>query len=137
MNTFNSFCIAACIFMIFIGMASVVVNSLDVFPSSPDINTDDAQGKFNTGYIQIAAFGASIALAIVFSALSRSTNIIGIWIFGAVFWASWLSVNSMFYTGGFLNNTTGIALVAMLWLGMIVMFIGAVTGMMHGSIWMK
>jgi hypothetical protein len=140
MNTFNGFCIAACMFMVFVGMASTVVSTLGVFPSTLDINTDDAQSKFDVQYNNILSagvYGATILGAIALAFLTRTTNLIGMWIFSGVFWAGWLSVNGLFYTGGFLNNATGIAIVAMLWFGMTIMFIGAVTGILSGSTVMR
>lgn len=133
MSTFTGFCIAACMFMIFVGMSSAVVNTLGVFPDSFSVNTGVAQSKFNTGYITVFAYVGAIAGAILLSLVSRTTNVIGIWLFGAVFWSSWLSVNTIFYTGGFLNNPTGIAIVAMLWFGMVVMFLGAIVGLLSGN----
>lgn len=131
MNTFSGFCIAACMFLIFVGMATGVVNTLGVFPSSPTIDTNTAQGTYNVGtYIWIGGTTATILLAIAIAITTKSTNLIALTAFGGVFWTSWGSIQSIFYTGGFLSNTTGIAIVLMLWFGMTVMFIGAIIGIL-------
>ena len=139
MNTFNSFCIAACVFMIFVGMATVVVTSLGVFPSTTSIDTSESQSKYDVTSITVWSSGITIGsiLTAGISLLTRSTNLMGICIFGTIFWTSWLSLIPIFNTGGFLNNTTGVALIAMITFGMTIMFIGAVIGMLTGRTEMK
>jgi hypothetical protein len=145
MNTFSSFCMAACLFMIFIGLASGVVSSLNiggppVFPDSPDINTTEAQKPFNlnlTETIWIAGMTiGSLATVALFGAF-RQTNVAAIAIFSTVFWTSWGSILVIFHTGGFLDFAAGLAIIGMLTFGMSIMFIGAVVGMLAGNPWMK
>lgn len=126
--------------MIFVGMSSLVVHSLGVFPDSPIIDTSDAQGNFTTTSIQSNIFMAGTAITVVlttFSLLTRQTVFVGLTLFGGIFWTSWTSINGLFYTGGFMRNETGILIIAMLWLGMAAMFIGAIIGMLSGNPWMK
>jgi hypothetical protein len=141
MNTFSGLCIGACIFIIFIGMAAGVVNSIGAFPGAvtPTADTTDAQqtGNFSSYsniYSLLTTYGGAIGLGVIASIITLlitgSTSLIGIWMFAAVFWSSWLSIQNIFYTGGFLNNETGILIVLMLWFGMSMMFIGAVVGML-------
>jgi hypothetical protein len=139
MNTFSGFCIAACIFLIFIGMGTGVVSTLDqgsfhVFSASPDINTSEAQKPTQTNYFDLynvlIAYGAAIAITSILSYLTGTSNLIVVWIFGGVFWASWGSLLPVFYTGGFMNTSTGLAIVGMLTFGMTVMFIGAIIGLL-------
>lgn len=139
MNTFSGFCISACLFMIFLGMASVVVNGLDIFPPSSAVDTTDAQGYFNdedklNDAIWIA--GGILGAALVIVALAKGmTNLIGLIIFSTMFWASWLSINRQFLSNFFLDSTGHVqpaaaGLIAMLWLGMSVMFVGASIGLL-------
>lgn len=127
--------------MIFVGMASAVVSSIGAFPgaTTPPMDTTDAQQKgdfsaYSNIYSLLITYGGAIGLGIVASVITLlitgSTSLIGIWMFSAVFWSSWLSVQNIFYTGGYLNNETGILIVIMLWAGMSLMFIGAIVGML-------
>ena len=143
MNTFSAFCMAACVFMIFVGMASIMVNSIGAFPgeSVPNIDTTTSQSKFAVDYTNIlssvAIYGVAIVAAIAAAFLTRTTNLAGIWIFDAIFWSGWLSMIPIFDAGGFLLNVTGGIIISMLTVGMDIMFIGAVVGMLTGSHQMK
>jgi hypothetical protein len=147
MNTFNSFCISACMFMIFLGMASIVVGNLGISSSSPVINTTEAQKNFlkdNANTIIWVAGGTLATIASIASYFfTRSTVIMGVTIFAGIFWTSWIAINKTFLSNFFIDSTThaiqpaAAGIIGMLWLGMAVMFIGAVQGMLTGSIWMK
>lgn len=150
MNTFNSFCIGACLFICLVGMAGSFVGALGVLPSTWDIGLqgDDTGGVFsnltenitstsggamNFDSFWLIATGGIAVTGIILGILMQSTNMIAVWIFGTVFWSGWIKVNSIFYAGGFLDNTAGIALVSILWFGMMIMFIGAIIGMLGQS----
>jgi len=143
-NTFSGICIATCMFMIFFGMATAVVNAVapNVFPGLAGIDTSNAESKIDTDYMSIGVivvtYGAAIIGAGILAVLTNSTNIIGVWLFSAVFWASFLSLNGtlsiMLY--GYLGAAS-IPIFAILWIGMIMMFIGAIIGMLSGSQWMR
>ena len=149
MNTFNSFCIAACIFMIFISMSIGFINLSGAFPTNMATNpntknitnmTNAVAGepmKFDMGTIWLVGTGASIGIAVVVGILMKSTNLLGVFLFGSIFWSSWLNIIGVAYTGGFLSNQGGVALLGMITVGMTFMFIGAIIGMLSGSIWMR
>jgi hypothetical protein len=131
MNTYSGLCMGACIFMIFFGLASSVVNSIGAFPSSPTIDTTAAQGSYDVGtYIWIGGSVSTLLLAIAIGITTKSTNLIALTAFGGTFWTSWLAVLPIFNNFGFSANATGSILIFMLTLGMSVMFIGAVIGIL-------
>ena len=139
MNTFSGFCIAACIFIIFVGLATAVVGSLnqsgssDVFPNTPNIDVTDASSSstYNVStYIWVGGSVATLLLAIAVAITSKSTNLIALTVFGGTFWTSWGSMAPVFDTFGFTSNNTGFLIIGMLTLGMTMMFIGAVIGIL-------
>ena len=142
MNTFNSLCIGACVFMIFIGMAAAFVGSIeDTYPYSLNVNTSEAEDKMTINDVNtlILTFGGSIGglLTGLTYLLTRSTNLMGICIFGTFFWTSWGLLYPIISAAGFFNNIPGTLLISMITVGMGIMFVGAVNGMLHGGIWMK
>lgn len=120
----------ACIFMIFVGMASTVVNTIGAFPSSPTMDTSTAQGSYDVNtYIWIG--GTIVTLtSVVILLISKATNLIGLVVFAGTFWTSWASILPIFDNFGFSDNVTGAAIILMLTFGMTVMFIGAIIGIL-------
>jgi len=152
MNTYNSFCIGACLFIIFIAMGSTFLSALDAFPDVFDYDLEgtndtsrfenltqnitgssDSKGvSFDTFWI-IATGGVAITGAIVLGILMQSTNIIGVWIFGTVFWSCWSKLIVLFSLFDITSSAAGAALVAMITVGMMFIFIGAIIGMLSQS----
>jgi len=130
-------------------MAATFVGALGAFPDTWSGVGDSTTGQFSnlTGNITsiggekinfdslwlYATGGIALGGVIILGILTQSTNLIGVWIFGTVFWMSWIKIQGIFYVGGLLSNTAGIALVGMLWLGMMFMFVGAIIGMLSQS----
>lgn len=159
MNTFTSFCIGACIFMCFVGMAGTLVNVIGSFPSSVDtgaaIHGDGTGGSifsnlssnitsatndpFPFDNMWLIGTGVAVggAAAIGLSILTGTTTFIGIWLFGSVFWSGWLNLVGVITTGGYFNNAAGAVIIGMLSIGMMIMFVGAIIGMFGGSQGMK
>ena len=155
MNTFTSFCIGACIFMIFVGMSIGFIGAMGAFPT---IMTNPFNGENGTkivenlsgnitgtsGTIDFASVwgistGALIGGAVSLSILTKTTNMIAVWLFGSFFWSSWASILMMInsFAHDFFGSSAGLILVAMISVGMIFMFIGAIIGLLSGSIWMR
>jgi hypothetical protein len=152
MNTYTSFCIAGCLFMIFVSMAIGFVNLSGAFPTtlSTNPNTGNITNMTNGGYvgspskldmgtIWLVGMGSSIGAALAIGILMKSTNMLAVSLFGGVFWSSWLNILGVVYVGGFdfMSSPGYIALIGMLTVGMTFMFIGAIIGMLSGSIWMR
>jgi len=153
LNTFNSFCIAACLFMIFIGMSMGFIGLTGAFPTgvSTGFHEGDTLGQVSnlTGNVtgsaghmdfwSIWGIATGIGASGVFVAaiLTKSTNMIAIGLFGTFFWGSWGSLIGILYMFDFLTSGAGLMLVTMITVGMTFIFVGAIIGMLSGSIWMR
>ena len=153
MNSFNSLCIGACIFMIFLGFSFSFIDAMDAFPTSKtgpfDANNSDflnvteqlsqdvsSSGIKHVGFSEIwlIGIGAASIGAIAISILTGTTNFLGIYLFGTFFWASWLQVINIFNIfDDFLGSGAGLILITMITVGMGFMFVGAVIGMLSGA----
>lgn len=153
MNTFTSFCVGACIFMIFFGMSIGFIGLMGAFPTglttgfTPGNSTETVtgltgnvtgvMGHFNFWDLWGATTGLALGGALAIGILTKSTNMIGTWVFGTFFWSSWGSMLTVFYTFDFLSSGAGLMLITMITVGMAFIFVAAVIGMLSGSIWMR
>jgi hypothetical protein len=153
MNTFNSFCIGACIFMIFLGFSFGFIDAMGSFPtsqtspfgtdSSLDIvenlssNITGSSGKMSWGQMWGIGTGALTIGVIGIAILTGTTNMIGVYLFGTFFWSSWASLVGILYTFSFLSSGAGLILLTMITVGMSIMFVGAIIGMLSGSVSMR
>lgn len=151
MNTFSSLCIGACIFMIFIGFSFGFIDAMGAFPTgktspfnpSSDTSTgmltnltgnvSGTPGSISWSMFWGAATGVTLLAAGVFSVLTGTTNMLGVYLFGTFFWSSWASLVGILYQFDFLTSSAGLILLTMITVGMGVMFVGAVIGMLSGS----
>lgn len=150
MNTFSSLCIGACVFMIFIGFSFGFVDAMGAFPTGKTSPFNASDGTTNiitnltsnvTGQpgtiswsgVWAAATGLSLLGAGIFSVLTGTTNLLGVYLFGTFFWSSWASLVGILYQFDFLTSSAGIILLTMITVGMGIMFVGAVIGMLSGS----
>jgi hypothetical protein len=150
MNTFNSICIAGCIFMTFISMSIGFINLSGAFgvttPTTISVNGNATQtvenlsqnitgtaGKMDWNSLWLIATGITALGVIGLAFMTGTTNMIGVYLFGTFFWSSWLNVVNIMRLGGFLDFSAGVALITMITVGMTFMFIGAVIGMLSGA----
>jgi len=158
MNTFTSFCIGACIFMCFVGMAGTLVNVIGCFPATVNTgenlhgtggsifnnltqnisSTSDDPFHFDNLWLIGTGIAAGGSIAVAMSILTGTTTFIGIWLFGSVFWSGWINLLTILNTNSYMTgNAAGVIILGMLTLGMMVMFVGAIIGMFGGSQGMK
>jgi len=142
-------------FFIFVAMSPGLVGASGMFPmgsleyknifsgsSDSDFsnltgNVTGTSGHLSFGEIWMIGTGMLTGASLIFSILTKTTNMLAVWIFGSVFWSSWLSINGLLALNGFLSNPMGLILIGMIDLGMVFMFVAAVNGMLSGSIWMR
>jgi hypothetical protein len=141
-NTFTSFCIMACVFMMFITLGISFVGTITDATGNPvfhtTVSTGDTPSEFSgLSWDWIFAIIGGSGVAIAFSYLTKTTNYLGVYIFGIVFWVGWGKLASILTSVGYLDSASAVALIGMITIGMGVMFIGAVIGMLSGSIWMR
>ena len=141
-TTFSGFCIAACVFIIFFDFGLAFVSTTGAFETGvvTPINvtgnsTVDFGRFFSSGFtnIWLGLLGLSLGSLAICAIASVSPNIIAVILFGEFFWTGWLNVISVLNTGGFFGSSTGIVLMSMLSVGMMIMFVGAVIGMLSGN----
>lgn len=142
MSTFTGFCIAACVFMLFVNFGFMFVSSFGGFdttiPASLNLTGNSSANynkAFNFDYVRTFAIGITVLGlgALTMCYLTGTTNMLGVYLFGATFWAGWINLVSIFNMGSFLDNAPGQVLISMLTIGMMIMFTGAVIGMLSGS----
>lgn len=129
--------------MILFNLTVAFVDGLNVFPSSETAGTgsidgDDVVSEISDGSFtgmgdiwDIALYGtiAGGVGAILLAYLTHSTTPIGIYIFGAVFWTSYLKTFSIFATGGYIP----VDFLNLFHVGSVLLFIAVVIGMLTGS----
>lgn len=138
--------------MIFIGLSFGFIGAIGAFPSTmtSPIDTSDTSldilenltqnvtgaetmERLSFSDMWLIATGAMIGGGIILSILTGTTNMIGIWLFGSLFWSAWSSLIIMLNTFDFLVSGAGAILVTMITVGMSIMFYGAVVGMLSGT----
>jgi len=98
-----------------------------------ELTEDNALNKLTglTGgmeYIWLAGTTLSALASIGLAILLRVITPIGIWMFGEVFWTSWIRTNSVLSMGGFLPDE----FLAIFFIGMMFLFIAVIIGMLVG-----
>lgn len=147
LDTFFKKCVHICILMFFFTLIFNFIVGLGVFSGVPTPSGQVMEGN-STDLLQQATKSAqytggfvitnlwSVVLlgtfgAIVVAGITRSTAVIGIYLFAYVFWAMYTNLISILATGGFIDNLAGFIAVGTA--GMIAIFIAAVIGMLTGS----
>jgi len=143
LNTFFRIAIFLALGMIMFNLSVAFVNGLGIFDSSEAVGTgtiegedaiDTLSGGEFTGIDNIwdlALYGSIIGgvSAVTLAFLTHSTTPIGIYLFGAIFWTSYLSTFTIFSTGGYIP----IDFLNLFHVGSILLFVAAVIGMLTGS----
>jgi len=141
MNTLFRICFNITLAMIIFNLALAFVDSTGAFPAhpsyTPDVTAGNALSKFTTlapGNQNMDALfksllGLGLLGAIAIAALLHSVAPIGVYLFGAVFWAAFIKTSFLFNQGGFFPPEV----IVIFTVGMIFLFIGAIAGMLTGS----
>jgi hypothetical protein len=148
-RSFYTFCISACVFIIFISLSINLVSLFGIFNAGTHgIEWNSTQAIQNTtkqsnavlglftghlieysfvGFVAITGLGAAIYL----SKASGNWNILSAYLFSTVFWTSWTQNLMVFGMFNIFHYPVIIAIMGILTTGMLVMFIGAVIGLLH------
>ena len=136
--------------MIFFGFSLGFISAMGAFPggyTSPFNPGNDTSlgittnltrnitgtGSLSWGETWALATGLTLLGVGVFSILTGTTNMLGVYLFGTFFWSSWASLVGILYEFDFLTSSAGLILVSMITVGMSIMFVGAIIGMLSGS----
>ena len=146
LNTFFQTCIYICVGLIVLTMSINFVNAMDIFDfgmeagfssgtdfedltdvnyTGDDTNDPDAGMK---GLWLIMLTGAGIG-GLTVAWITKSPVILGVFIFSAVFWASYINAAAVLHFGGFIPVgflAIGTAIMGFFWAG-------AIAGMLSGS----
>ena len=139
MNTFFRIAVFLAFGMLIFTLAVNFIEGLGVFPiagsiGQQNITEANAISKLtglsgNMDDIFVIATSVGAILGIGLSILTRSIVPVGIYLFGAVFWTSYIRTFSIFSVGGYISGD----FLMMFSIGMIFLFIAAVIGMLRGS----
>jgi len=152
-RSFFTFCISACIFMIFINLSLIFIASLGVFPFHGNTelpggtqNPSDVVGNITgqpSNFLSLFTGGIGGVITILttlgfvtvlgFSLYSGNWNMLAVYIFTVVFWGSWTYSLTIFNSGGLFNFVSVSLLITILSVGMFFLFIGSVTGLLQGG----
>ena len=149
-DSFTKFCISACIFMILFSLSMNVVAGLHVFGEYPtpminetsdDATTIDIGGNpFNLesvmgGNIGLLLTGAGIGLVLVATKclISGSYVLLAAYLFSIIFWGSWGSNVSILLSSGYFSSGTMLSIFGIITGVMVIIFLGAIIGILGGN----
>ena len=141
---------SACIFMILISLSMNLVSILNVFGTntpSPIINQTtsdvttvaggDILSLLGTNIIGIFTGGilaaGGLILVVALAGRTGSWNIVAAYLFGLVFWASWLANITVFKQGEFFSSPVMASVYLMITVVMVFIFAGATIGILGGT----
>ena len=145
MNTFFRICIFICIGIIIFTLSVNFVNSLETedgvkaFPveyeTKSNITNDNILSELtgltdpNMNFVWLLVTSAGALVAVGVGIFTQSITPVGIYLFGNVFWTSWIRMFAVVNVGGMLPETFTFIFLA----GSVFVFIAAVIGMLTGS----
>jgi len=141
LNSFFRICVMFILLMLAFSLIANFVGSMGMFPNVSGIGAEgvegsnDALAKFtgledpNMQALFLGVTGLTFIGACALAFLTKTITPIGIHIFGAVFWASWINMLSIFSYGGYVPGDFLIVFTV----GVMFVFIAAIVGMLTGS----
>ena len=140
MNTFFRTCVYLCFALLLFTLVFNMVDATNAFPTEgtigPDISDEDSALSELTGlsdpnmnaiWVAVTTLAGLGALALAW--LTHSITPIGLWLFGEVFWTSWIRTQSVLNFGSYLPAE----FILIFTVGMMFLFIAAIIGMLTGS----
>ena len=149
-NSTYKFCMSACIFMILVSLSMNLVSILNVFGTntpSPIINQTTSNATTVAGGDILSLLGTNIIgiftggilavggliLVVALAGRTGSWNIVAAYLFGLVFWASWLANITVFKQGEFFSSPVMASVYLMITVVMVFIFAGATIGILGGT----
>jgi hypothetical protein len=148
------FCISACVFVILINLSMNLVMGLNIFGTmapSPFLNatntssittiksggkTIDLESILTNNLLSVLTTSVSTALFLALAVrcyVANDYRILGPALFTLVFWNTWLMNISFFAASGYFSTGVMLIVFGMFTVPMILIFLGAVSGMLTGS----
>lgn len=141
-NTFFQICIVIVLTLIIFNLAVAWINTLGVFQTTVDagITTGSNSNATMSGitdqpitsiwdFVLTGTLTGAAAAGLVLTWLTRSTTILGIWIFSVIFWAAYLNTIGILE----LYNYIPIGFILIGTVGMLFIWAAAIAGMLSGS----
>ena len=140
MNTFFRICVYFCIALMVFTLLLNFVAATGAFSYTPDdagkeitdtgtvLEDVTALEEPNMDYLWLLVVGG-IGAGLVVGALTHSVVPAGIFVFGSIFWASFINVHGILSIGGFIPTD----LLTIFTVGVVFIFIAAIVGMLTGS----
>ena len=139
LGTLFQTCLYFCLCIIIITLCINFVDGLNVFPTPIEAGFDASGSSDNIfssltnlggglEYVWLLALGGGLAVTGFTMLITHSTIPLGVYLFSAVFWTSYVRVLAVIYTWYIPSDFLVIGTVVMLFL-----FAGAVAGMLGGS----
>jgi len=141
MNTFFQTAFYLCLGLILFNVSFSLVAATDAFPTNVETVGQDIEDESDaleafTGldnpsmnFIWAAATAFSGIAAIGLAWITHSITPVGIWLFGEIFWTSWLHTQSILGLGDYV----GPEFIAIITVVMVFLFIATIIGMLTGS----
>ena len=140
MNSFFRIAVWICMLLLIFTLVANFIQGLAAFPieGSPGMdisNTDSAlatitgNSDMNMNYLFVGVSTLALLGTIVLAYFTRTMIPIGLYLFGAVFWASWIRFTSIFSYGGYVPGD----FIIIFTVGVMFVFIAAIIGMLTGS----
>lgn len=144
-----SFCVSATIFMIIVSLSINFISALGIFGLSPIVSpiTNETTGGVTdqlsngalsdlfSGNIIGLVVGAIIAVigAILLILITQSITLVGVYLFGVVFWTAWGNCLWIFNINGIYGYPGVAQLFLIITVAMVFIFAGAVIGLISGG----
>lgn len=142
-NSVTKFCMSACIFMILISLSLNFVIGLGVFGTgmpAPGTNQTNsiieniASGDVIALMLSGTVVTAGLLLVVMYAGRTGSWNVVGAYLFGVVFWGSWVANTALFNYGGYLDIYPALSsMMLMITIVMVFIFAGATIGILGGN----
>ena len=142
MNSFFRTCVVICFIMLAFSLVANFIDSTGAFGShtggNPGVSVSSGDSALRTitnledpnmQSLWLGVTGLSLIGAIALAYVSHSLTPIGLHLFGAVFWTSWIRMSSIFSYGGYIPGD----FILIFTVGVMFLFIAAIIGMLTGS----
>jgi hypothetical protein len=145
-DSFYKFCISGCLFLIFVNISITFVGLLAVFPATVPLGNTDNTSNMTEEFLPSGVLdfisgnmfgflmeGGLILVGLAAIVATRNWNAVAAYLVGAFFWTSYQSSIMVLSYGGFFDTLAMQVFVGMISIGMLVMFLGAMIGMIGGK----
>lgn len=120
-----------CLALILFNLSVSFIASLDVFPIEFASGAEEELGDPDVDmmFTYVFSFSLGAGITIIICILMRSVVPLGLYIFSVVYWASWISAQSILSTGGYIP----VEFIVLGTAGVAFLFVATIIGILTGS----